>query len=337
MPPELTPTLLAEPAQQATRILASQRLAEVRASYDRFLAGEESGLHELRVALRRLRSWLRAYRPEVDDTLRKKTRRQLDKVAKATNAARDAEVALQWIAAQTDLSARDRAGVRYVVERLERERNEAERDMRATLENKLSKLIKSLSEQLESYWLRRSVSEPAAESRMAAVTRDVVVDHAERLARALGRIESPADFAGVHRARIATKRLRYLLETLNGDQGAAALVKKLAGLQDLLGAAHDSHRIANRLVRELGESAARNARRAALRATKIDDDETGVPSFAKTRPGLTTLAKRAHQNDREAYDAFRRTWRKRQVERTLVAVEMVAESLATAPDGPADL
>ncbi len=97
MPPELTPILLAEPAPQATRALASERLMEVTAAYDRFLAGEETGLHDLRVSLRRLRSWLRAYRPEVNDTLRSKTRRRLNRLAQATNAAREAEVALAWI------------------------------------------------------------------------------------------------------------------------------------------------------------------------------------------------------------------------------------------------
>src|SRR5262245_39952375 len=93
----LTPELLAMPAPHAVRAVALARLDELRSSYDRFVDGDEEGLHDLRVALRRLRSWLRAFRPEVNDTLRKKTRRGLRDLADATNAARDAEVGLKWI------------------------------------------------------------------------------------------------------------------------------------------------------------------------------------------------------------------------------------------------
>jgi len=329
MPPELTPTRLAEPAPRATRALAAERLAQVSAAYDRFVAGEPTGLHDLRVALRRLRSWLRAYRPEVDDTLRKKTRRRLNKLAKATNGARDAEVALEWIAAQSDITARDKPGARYIAERLEQEREAALQATHATLDSDLPKLVTSLAEELETYWLRRSVAEPDPVIRMSSVTRDVLVEHGERLVRALGRIESPADFEGIHRARIAAKRLRYLLETLNGDPAAVALVKRLSGLQDALGHSHDAHRITSRLVRELGECAARDARLSALRALEIGEDADGNVPFSKVRPGLTALAKRAHQSDRKAYDHIRRSWRKRDAQKALSAVEALAESLVS--------
>src|SRR5262245_55725755 len=177
MPPELTPILLAESAPQATRVLASERLAQVSASYERFVAGEETGLHDLRVSLRRLRSWLRAYRPEVDDTLRNKTRRRLNRLAKATNAARDAEVALGWIVEQRDFSSRERVGVKYIVERLERERDESISTVRATLDSDLPRLVKALTQQLETFWLRRSVTEPSPVTGMAAATREVLLEH----------------------------------------------------------------------------------------------------------------------------------------------------------------
>src|SRR3954466_166851 len=92
----LTTELLSMPAPHAVRAVALARLDEVRSAYDRFIEGDEDGLHDLRVALRRLRSWLRAFRPEVSDTLRPKTRRRLASLAAATNGARDAEVGLAW-------------------------------------------------------------------------------------------------------------------------------------------------------------------------------------------------------------------------------------------------
>ncbi len=227
--------------------------------------------------------------------------------------------------------------MRYIVERLERERNESVSAVRATLESDLPRLVKALCRQLETFWLRRSVTEPAPVTGMAAATREVLLEQGQRLRRAIARIDSPTDFEGVHRARIAAKRLRYLLETLNGDPAASVLVKRLTGLQDVLGLAHDSHRIANRMVRELGECAARDARRTALLMMNLDGDSADEPAFAKIRPGLTELARRAHASDRKAYDGFRRSWRKRQIESTLAAVEMVAESLSAGLPEIADL
>jgi CHAD domain-containing protein len=332
--PELTAQLLGTPAPRAVRLIASARLTELSAAYERFASsadGVGDGLHDLRVALRRLRSWLRAFRREVDDTVRRKTRRRLSALAEATNGARDAEVALEWITMQTDLSARERAGSGYVASRLRHECDAGFRAAREALENDLPKLVDSLSEQLASYWQRQSVAEPSAPKSTAAVTGEALIDHGKRLARAIDRAASPGEFDAAHRARIAAKRLRYLLETLNGKPATAALVKRLTDLQDVLGIVHDSHRIANRLVREIGECAARDARRVAMHAlarTDDDDDEDEEqPPFSRIRPGLTALAHRAQRSEQEAYARFRRRWRKRQVESTLAALEQVAETL----------
>src|SRR4051812_47877651 len=117
----LTPPLLARPAAHAARVIASEQLTHVGVQLDAFLADESLGFHDLRVALRRLRTWVRAFQPELEDTLRKKARRALRKLAHATNAPRDAESTLEWIASQTELAPRERAGVRYFTDRLARE------------------------------------------------------------------------------------------------------------------------------------------------------------------------------------------------------------------------
>src|SRR6476646_3575706 len=106
--------LLAQPAKRAARVISRSRLDVVRAAYERFDTADADALHDLRVGLRRLRSWLRAFRPEIDDTVRGKTRRRLRDLTQITNAARDAEVWREWIDTQTGLSARARVGLRYV-------------------------------------------------------------------------------------------------------------------------------------------------------------------------------------------------------------------------------
>jgi hypothetical protein len=58
---------------------------------------------------------------------------------------------------------------------------------------------------------------------------------------ALDSIHSISDDGEVHRARIAAKRLRYLLEPLADELDAGESVECLKRFQDILGELHDSH------------------------------------------------------------------------------------------------
>jgi len=335
MASELTAELLTQPAPHAARVLAMHRLDELSAAYDAFLADEAKGLHDVRVAVRRLRSWLRAYENEIADTLRKKTKRRLRNLAKASNPARDAEVAVEWIAAQTAASPRERTGFRYMTQRFETERDEASSDARNILRRKMPGVISALAEELQTYWTKHDVGGTKPVATMAEVTRDVLRDHAERLARSASKVESANDAARAHRVRISAKRLRYLLETLTGSATAATLVKRLTTLQDLLGSAHDAHVIGNRIAREIGECAARDARLAAMRAMQLSDDDgvATAPTFSRTRAGLTALAVHAHADDQRGVATFHDAWRGRQIKTIVAAVTLIADGLGL-PDAP---
>ena len=306
-----------------------EHLANVSAQFDRCLGGEESSLHDLRVALRRLRSWIRAYRPELEDTVRKKTLRGLRKLAHATNPARDAEVMIEWVEQQTELSARERAGVRYLAERLAGERTKSESDAREQMNDKLPRLVAALSKELRSYWVRYDVEETTPPRSMAPVTRDTIIAQAERLSRAIDRIESLDDADAIHRVRIAAKRLRYLLEPI-GAPTAASLVERLTALQDSLGICHDMHGLVNRVIRELAEMGARDAHVAALRSIFDDDSSNEQPRLARCRPGLSALAARAHGAERDAYARFRTEWPKANVARMITDVAAVGDAIVRA-------
>ena len=335
MPPELTPALLASPAAEGVRVIATKLLGDVGAGYDAFVAEETTGLHDLRVAMRRLRSWLRAHRELVNDTLRKRTRRRLRDLADATNNARDAEVAVEWIAEQSqDLLAREKPGTRYIAQKLEQEREVAFRETRAALDGALPKLLASISAELETYWVRQPINNPAPPVLMSSVTRDVLVAHGEQLVRTLGRIESHSDFRGIHRARIAAKRLRYLLQETSDDETARVLIAKLTALQDALGHSHDMYGISNRLVREIGECAARDATLRVLHEMGMGDDvAAAVPAFTRIRPGLAMLARRAHESDQKAYDLVRNAWRKRAARKVSNEIKAYAQSIGQ-PSAP---
>lgn len=325
MPPLLSPALLARPAARSARIIASEQLQQVAEQLDAFLVDESVGFHDLRVALRRLRTWFRAFQPELEDTVGKKARRGLRKLAHATNAPRDAEAMLAWIASQTNFATRDRAGVRYFTERLERERDEAHADAEARLRRKLPKLIALVAKQLRTYWIRYDIDEPAPPPAMARVTRDTLVAQAERLERAVDRIESADDAGRIHRVRIAAKRLRYVLDTID-EPAATSLAKQLAELQDGLGISHDMHTAVNRIVRELGEIGARDARLIALQA--LDPDaKSDRARLSSVRRGLTTLATRARQADRDAYEAFRAEWTDERIAATITDITTLGDEL----------
>ena len=326
--PELSADLLAKPAAHAVRQIAIARAAEVRAAFERLSAGSVGDVHDFRVALRRLRSWLRAYRPVLSDTLRKKTRRRLAAIADATSAARDAEVALAWIVAIESLSSREEPGARYIVDRFRLERDASQAAARAMLDDSLPDVLESLGKQLGSYWLRQDVELAEKPKDMASATRDVLAQHADRFGQAVRRARSITDVASLHRARIAAKRLRYLIETLVSNASASALVVTLAELQDTLGVAHDGSRVVERLLQEMADCAAHDARRTALASLRRRDAADQAPSFASIRPGLIALAKRAHAGERAAFDAFRHRWRRSQIAETAAAAAAAADALS---------
>jgi CHAD domain-containing protein len=249
MPPHadrirLTPALLGMPAPHAVRLVASGLLEGLLAAHERFAEGDDRGLHDLRVAMRRLRSWMRAFRPELSDTVRGRTRRRLRALASATNEARDAEVLLAFLQHQTSLPSRPRATARALADQLEHTRGDHARAIRRTLSRDLTRATHALATELDSWWERHSVAEPRKSPIMSAVFADAVEDHARRAERALARVRPDGKADDVHHARITVKRLRYLLEPLDESLGASEPVR--GGVD-----AHDSDRLEHRGAEEL--------------------------------------------------------------------------------------
>jgi CHAD domain-containing protein len=328
-PRTLGPALLRKPAPHSVRLIASALLEEVLATHARFEDDDADALHDLRVAIRRLRSWLRAFRPELSDTVRGRTRRRLHALASATNDARDDEVTLAFIERQTDLPPRTRAAVRDIVDRLEKVCADHSRAMRRSLGGDLRKTTRALTTELESWWERHRLDEAATVRPMSAVYADAIRDAARKLASALTRIEGEEKADDVHRARIAAKRLRYLLEPLGEAHGAAGSVQELRTLQRQLGDARDAHRIATRLVREIGEHAARGARGRALRLAGLvpgDDGEAHPP--LGSRSVLTELARRAQLAREAAYREYRARWTEDEVPAFAERIDGIAARVA---------
>lgn len=263
--------------------------------------GDADALHDFRVALRRLRSWLRAYRPSLRDTVRGPTLRALRTVADLTNGARDTEVALAWLATREELPSRAQPGIRHLAARLRREHRRFARELGVHIGEDLTKVLRRLDGQLSHFRIDVTSRSPETLEPMAGAVAARLREHSERFEAAVRPVLAEDDEEAAHAARIAGKRLRYLLEPLDDDPRAAAVVKQLARIQDALGALHDAAVLRRRIARE-------RASLAKLSRTRPAPRPTGRSLPGDPRPGLYALAGRASADGEAAFATFRREW-----------------------------
>jgi len=235
MPRRRPPTdLLAQPAPVAAASIVLACLADSERRLDG-LDGAAAGeaLHDFRVALRRTRSALRAYRDVLGPCFRKKDHRRLRDMSRATNAGRDAEVQLEWLTAHRAAVARDeRGGLNALLRELRRARRAAYAEGCGTLRAR----FRHASQRLRRHLRRAADGGPGLRASFGTL----LAEHAGNLAALLGGVGSVADRDQLHRARIAAKRLRYLLEPMVRPlPEARAAVRALKELQDLLGTQRD--------------------------------------------------------------------------------------------------
>src|SRR5438034_4318112 len=96
--------LLEEPVERAAREIALRLLDKVEKERRRLDEPDDvEALHDFRVAVRRLRSWLRAFKGPLRGSVSGRHRDTLRAVARATNAGRDAEVHVEWLRARAEL------------------------------------------------------------------------------------------------------------------------------------------------------------------------------------------------------------------------------------------
>src|SRR5437870_3540493 len=124
--------LLAAPAPRAAHRIALSLLDAATAARERLPdTGDAEALHDFRVAMRRLRSTLRAYQPQLEAVVPPKLRRRLRDLARATGVARDVEVQISWLERRRgELPPGRRAGVPWLLARLTERRERAYRDIR---------------------------------------------------------------------------------------------------------------------------------------------------------------------------------------------------------------
>ena len=251
--------LLDRPAPEGARWIALVRLRELVHERKRLDSpGDRDAVHDFRVALRRLRSLLRAYRGVLDDSVPGRIRRALSGMAAAAGVSRDADVRLQWIDERRErIAEADRAAVGWVERQLRRDRRAGDRGLKRELERRFDDVVSRLQRRLSHYRValdRRVVREFPATRTLISST---LLDSARALRDALAVPQRAGDARALHRARIAAKRLRYALEPVAEGRfapeslarTATASAEALASLQDVLGRMNDAHQF-RRWLRE---------------------------------------------------------------------------------------
>jgi CHAD domain-containing protein len=245
-------------------------------------------LHDFRVALRRLRSVERAFRGRLGDPLAKRLRRLVRDLARATNGARDAEVQLAWIEGQRgDLDGELQSGFTWFAKRLEERRD---REYQASIRAIDAEFV-DVDSGVRAWLQSGRTAEAPQGATFATALGELIEEQLETLEEKLAAIHVPQDETAVHQARIAAKRLRYLLELVAGEIGAATeAVTRLKGLQDVLGELHDLQVLDHEFAVAL-------------------DKEIEPAERSDAAPGVLALKRAGREAQAALFRAFEAEWR----------------------------
>lgn len=281
-----------DPAQRAARVIALGALDDVMDAEERVARRAPETVHKFRVGLRQLRSWLRVYRPFLDDTLSRRTRRRLRRIARATTDLRDLDVQLEWLRAERRALGDSRlAAAKWIRSTLKADRKRAWRRFRRVRADKFAGTTSALQHELTHYIVERDIHRTDEDDRMRPVSAQLLREQADALETAFGRVRSADDTKRLHRARIIAKQTRYHLELL-GDYAAEApaVTDELRRFQDIVGDLRDAQLLAHRVSREVTKIA---AQRTALVASELVYRPTGPMDFLRVvtnSPFDTSLA-----------------------------------------------
>ena len=262
---------------------------------------DSEALHDFRVALRRLHSCLDAYPAIVSPVLSKRRLKRLRRLAKATNAARDAEVQIQWLNEQSELCLQPPvpACARLLTE-LQRRSCAGGGAPAQSLPARFNRLQRKLRKRLA----RLADSTEGVEFGLS--TARVALPLIRALRQGLSAISGADDEAAAHAVRITAKRLRYLLTPLRAEYDACdRAVTALGELQDLLGELHDRHLF----IPLLGQVAAAASADRARRLFTLDSPVPGALAWAPAEAeGFVQLFQRNRAKAESLYDHLREHW-----------------------------
>ena len=243
-PPELAPVDLDDPPTLGQLVRSAltdhvRRIVEhdpvIRLDLD------VEGVHQMRVATRRLRADLRTFRPVLDREWSEPLRDEAKWLGRALGRVRDADVMLASMRERRDeLPERDRHGADRLVARLESDREAALATMQNVLDGRRYRLL--LDALVEAAHEPRFADDTEPGEDATDVVPKLAAKPWKKLRKEVRQLDDdPAD-AELHQVRIRAKRARYASEAAAIAVGRQAeeLADRLADLQDVLGELQDA-------------------------------------------------------------------------------------------------
>jgi len=244
-PPSLAGAETIEPAF-LTALAHLQNVLLAETPHCRLEAGPR-GVHQSRVAIRRMRSLLKLFRPVVDGPGWREWDAQLRDLAQALGAARDWDVFLMGIGPGTLSALEGDVRIKRLLTAATRERDAAYSALVSFLEGEGFRRTIWLGMQLALIRPSSLIEQP-----LAPFAAELLRKRWKRLKRAGDAMEE-LDSTALHEMRLDAKRLRYAAEpfaALWPGRAAKRFSRRLAELQEALGLANDAA-VARQLAMQL--------------------------------------------------------------------------------------
>jgi CHAD domain-containing protein len=211
----------------------SERLAILAHDPGTRLGIDPENLHQLRVATRRIRAFLRVARSHVEAEWADETRRQLGELGRSLGPVRDLDVLLETLRPEVSgLDDAERPAAEKLLAQLQESRDRLHDELVQALDAPAyAEIVDRLLEPIH------PAAEPPRRTLAKLAEREI-----RRLAKRVDRLgASPADEA-LHRLRIRVKRVRYTLELASpdADKRTERMIRAAKRLQDVLGEHQDA-------------------------------------------------------------------------------------------------
>jgi len=260
----------------AIRLVVITRLAELSALREKALAwSDPEGVHDMRVASRRLRTALRDFMPYLRKRRISASLQRIKAMADALGKVRDQDVAiiaLEKLAAKAlpEVS----PGIQMLADGRRTRRDEARAELNAILDQ--DRVVQLRSDFLTGFEAALTPPQGRGRPRQSAnlagnvsyrdVARATILDRLKEFEKLSDSLYHPLKANPLHKMRIAAKRLRYALELFDQCWGQPILffAKKVAALQSSLGELHDC----DVWIVDFGDNLARPAKQTVVGATE---------------------------------------------------------------------
>ena len=270
--------------------LLRQHLVSLLRAMPAAQAGDETSVHQARVASRRLREALPVLGASADAEALDRADKRVRRITRALGPVRELDVTLSLL---DELEAKDRAPKRAIARLRAAVTEERQKRRREMLDEiKPARLEK----------LRKRLVQVAAPERRTYASADAIAEAAGQAEYRARKLRAAIDRAGgiyladrLHRVRIEAKKLRYALEIqreLTHSRSTARL-NRLKHQQDLLGRVHDLEVLIDR-TREVQASLPAANRRAMSELNSLiraleDECREGHVEYMRGRPALLKI------------------------------------------------